>query len=211
MARTAKTAEARWTGAVQSREEQFELKRRAVILAAGRAMAQRGFASTSLDDVARTLNVTKPALYYYVRSKHEILFEYHKLAFELGARCRAEALATGRSGLDKLLAYLRAYVTGLIEELGGGSAMTEYHHLSPEAQQELQPLRDEYDRFYRGLIAEGVRDGSIRNVDPKMTIFFVVGAVRGIHRWYDPQGPLAAGEIAAAFVDLVRAALEPRG
>jgi AcrR family transcriptional regulator len=211
MARAAKTAEARWTGAVQSREEQFELKRRAVILAAGRAMAQRGFASTSLDDVAKTLNVTKPALYYYVRSKHEILFEYHKLAFELGARCRAEALAKGRTGLDKLLIYLRAYVTGLIEELGGGSAMTEYHHLTPEAQRELQPLRDEYDRFYRGLIAEGVRDGSIRAVDPKMTIFFVVGAVRGIHRWYDPAGPLRAAEIAEAFVDLVRAALEARG
>src|SRR5690349_8448617 len=132
----------RWTAEVQTRERQFELKRRAVILAAGRAMAQRGFASISLDDVAKTLNVTKPALYYYVRSKHEILFECHKLAFELGEACRKKALADGRTGLAKFLIYTEGYITGLIDELGGGLAMTEYHNLLPEHQAILQPMRD---------------------------------------------------------------------
>lgn len=198
---------ARWTPEVQSREMQFDLKRRAVILSAGRAMAQRGFAAISLDEVARSLNVTKPALYYYVKSKHEILFECHKLAFELGEACRVKALAEGRDGLDKFMIYMRAYICGLIDELGGGVAMTEYHHLLPEHQTVLQPMRDGFDRFYRALIAEGIADGSIRSVDPKMTIFFIVGAVRGIHRWYDPAGPLTGAAIADTFVDLVRGAL----
>lgn len=198
---------ARWTPEVQTRAEQFDLKRRAVILAAGRAMAKRGFAAISLDEVAKELNVSKPALYYYVRSKHEILFEFHKLSFELGARCREKALAEGKNGLDKFVIYLKAYITGLIDDLGGGAAMTEYHHLSPEDQKALQPLRDDYDRFYRGLIAEGISDGSIRKVDAKMAVFFVVGAIRGIHRWYNPEGPLSGAQIADAFVDLARGAL----
>lgn len=202
-----KTKPVRWASGVQTREQQFELKRRAVILAAGRAMAQRGFASISLDDVAKSLHVTKPALYYYVKSKHEILFEYHKLAFELGESCRKRALAEGRTGLDKFLVYMDHYITGLIEDMGGGVAMTEYHNLLPEHQATLQPMRDDFDRFYRGLIKEGIADGSIRRVDPKLAIFFVIGAVRGIHRWYDPAGPMKGREIAAAFVDMVRAAL----
>lgn len=200
----------RWTAEVQSRETQYDLKHRAIILAAGRAMAQRGFDAMSLDEVARSLHVTKPALYYYVKSKHEILFECHKLAFELGAACRAKALAEGKNGLEKFLIYIRAYIAGLVDELDGGAAMTEYHHLLPQHQRILQPMRDEYDHFYRGLIVEGIRDGSIAKVDPKMATFFIIGAIRGIHRWYNPRGAMKGPEIADTFAELIRNTLKAR-
>src|SRR5438034_192170 len=38
-----------------------------------RLFAERGFAGTSLQDIADALGVTRPALYYYVKSKDELL------------------------------------------------------------------------------------------------------------------------------------------
>src|SRR2546425_4678982 len=38
-----------------------------------RLFAERGFAGTSLQDIADALGITRPALYYYVRSKDELL------------------------------------------------------------------------------------------------------------------------------------------
>src|SRR5262249_15236281 len=38
-----------------------------------RLFADRGFAGTSLQDIADALGITRPALYYYVKSKDELL------------------------------------------------------------------------------------------------------------------------------------------
>src|ERR1700749_2472714 len=63
-----------WKDAGQSRDDQFAAKRAALIRKAARAFSARGFYNTSLDDIAEELGVTKPALYYYVKNKEEILF-----------------------------------------------------------------------------------------------------------------------------------------
>src|ERR1700745_1159419 len=52
-----------------------ELKRDAVIRAAAREFNRKGYHNTSLDDIARRLEVTKPTVYYYITSKEQLLFE----------------------------------------------------------------------------------------------------------------------------------------
>jgi len=197
-------------GKVFDRASQRERKRRAIIAAVGRSVARYGYDSTSLDDVAKELGISKPALYYYVKNKQEALFECHRQAFALGDRAREAALREGRDGRGRLLAFVRHYIALLTDELGGGALMEEHRHLAPEQQAELQPLRDATDRFLRGLMEEGRRDGSIGEVDPKMAIFAIMGAVRGIHRWFAPEGELTGGQIAQAFVDFFERGLAPR-
>ena len=96
---------ARWNDAVLTRDEQYRLKRQAVIREAGRAFSREGFHGTSLEDIAKTLNVTKAALYHYVKGKHEILFECHKLAHDLGEEAIKEATEKGDNGLEKLTLF----------------------------------------------------------------------------------------------------------
>ena len=71
-----------WGKLLPAREEQYELKRRAALEAAANAFNARGFYKTSLEDIAAELSVTKAALYYYFKSKDEILFECHTLAIQ---------------------------------------------------------------------------------------------------------------------------------
>ena len=69
-----------WDGGRRPREH--ALKREAVILAAARAFAQRGYHNVSLDDLAASLKVTKPTLYLYVPNKEAILFECFRAGLE---------------------------------------------------------------------------------------------------------------------------------
>ena len=71
-----------WKNVVLSRDQQFALKRAALLRQAARAFSAHGYHDTSLDDVARRLNVTKPTLYYYFASKDEILFEAQRLGMD---------------------------------------------------------------------------------------------------------------------------------
>ena len=80
---------AAWNDTVQTRDQQFNLKRTALLKEAARAFSSQGYHATSLDDVAKTLGVTKPALYYYIKNKQEILFECHMLSGSRRSRVRA--------------------------------------------------------------------------------------------------------------------------
>src|SRR5882724_13115388 len=71
-----------WRRGIPAEEESYEVKRRMALETAARAFNERGFYKTSLDDIAAELNVTKAALYYYFRSKDEILYECHSAAIQ---------------------------------------------------------------------------------------------------------------------------------
>ena len=88
-----------WKVTVLSREEQYDLKRKVLIQEAARAFSTRGYHATSLADVARELGVTKGALYYYVKSKQDILFECHVNSIALGDRAIEHARSIDGSGL----------------------------------------------------------------------------------------------------------------
>ena len=49
------------------------ITQQAIVAAAARLFAQKGFGATSLEDIADVLGATKGALYYHVKNKEEIL------------------------------------------------------------------------------------------------------------------------------------------
>ena len=79
---------------------------------ATRLFAERGFAGTSLQDIADAMGITRPALYYYVKSKDELLA---KLVTEITdgpgePTSRAVAARTDLDAVGKLRAIARLIV-----------------------------------------------------------------------------------------------------
>src|SRR3990167_11521694 len=81
----------KWNNAVGGADEQYQLKKQAVIAAASRAFGRHGYKNVSLDEIAKTLNVTKPALYYYFKNKQELVYECHELSMRLGDQVLKDA------------------------------------------------------------------------------------------------------------------------
>ena len=199
-----------WKEAGLSRDRQAAAKRAAVLREAARAFRSKGYHRTSLDDVARLLNVTKPALYYYFRSKEDILFQCHMLSLDLGEQAMREARKRDGSGRDVLTWFLERYTELIASELGDIAMLSEVDALTGNNRRKVLWRRRQFDHWFRKLIAEGVADGSIRPIDPKVTVFFFMGAVQTMTRWYDPEGPLTGASIGRAFTDLLIEGLRPR-
>jgi AcrR family transcriptional regulator len=196
---------------VVSRDEQFRLKRNALLREAAGAFAARGYHATSLDDVAASLGVTKAALYHYVRSKQEILFECHMRSMDLGDEALEYARAHGRNGFERVTTLARRYIELITGEMGRMAALSEYDALDDRSKEIIAARRDRWDRAMREMIAEGVADGSIRAVDPKLAVFYFMGAVNWMTRWYRPDGGAAGAEIATTFSDLFGEGIRHRG
>lgn len=197
-----------WANVLPSQDERFRLKRNAVLLEAARAFNAKGFQRTSLDDVAAALGVTKAALYYYFRNKQEILFECHMMAYDLSEQALAYGRAHGRDGLERASLAARRSVELYTCEMGRFAVLFEHEALEPKQRETVLARRAALEREIRGLIEEGIADGSIRPVDSKLAALFLMGAINWmLTRWYRSDGPSSAAEVAATFEDLFRAAI----
>jgi TetR/AcrR family transcriptional regulator len=191
-----KVAMARWKKTDLNQAAQFQRKREAVLREAGRAFARRGFHNTSLDDVARALDVTKAALYTYVTTKQEILFECHKASMDLGDAALDWALTLPGDAAARLEAFLARYIADVTGEDGFFAVLTEIDALTPEDRVNIIARRDDFERRFVELLRQGVADGSLAEVDPKIAIFSFMGTMHWLARWFDPAGRLSSAEMA---------------
>jgi len=205
--RPATAGQPRWPS---RRHRDHALKRDAVIHAAARAFSRRGFHQTSLDDIAAALGVTKPTIYYYVENKEQLLFECFQTGLERireGLRQVEGSPLSARVRLDEVIRY---YARAVASDFGWCMTRAEDQDLGPELGRHIKKLKAEIDRGIRGLIAEGIDDGSIEACDPKMTAFAMAGALNWIAHWYREDQPLTPQEVAEHFVEIFERGLLPR-
>jgi AcrR family transcriptional regulator len=193
------------------REQERAAKRDAVLRAAVRMFNQRGYHSTSLDDVAASLGISKPLIYHYLGAKDQVLFECLRRGLERLRQAAAEVAGLPGTGLERLKIFLRRYGEVIMDDFGRCVIRTGDEALTPESRARFCTLKREIDHALRRFVQEAADDGSASISDVKLTSFAFVGALSWSARWQEPEGALAADEIAARIVDILIRGIEPRG
>lgn len=191
-----------WNGAVATREEIREQKRRAVLRVAAEIFNEKGYHATSLDEIADEIGVTKTALYYYFKNKEQLLYECLKLSYNCGQTARLETEELDGSALEKLCFLYKRFMILLMEERGAYTTMSNIHALPATSQEELFDRRRQLDRYSRMLIEKAIAEGSVRKVDIRVTSNLFLGAMNWILRWHTEDDITAPEEIADQFLDL---------
>lgn len=195
--------------AFDTRHRDRDQKRFAVLTTAAQLFLTNGYHATRLDDVADRLRITKPALYNYFRSKHDILLGCHLLGHDLIDARLAEIEQAGGDGLTRLRALIRAYAGIMTEQFGMCLVRLDEHELNPKALAQIRARRQSVNERFEGYLADGIADGSIRPCDPRLTAFWLAGALNWISRWYKEGGGMTSAEIGDYFADNLTAGLLP--
>ena len=170
---------------------------------AAQVFNEKGYLATTLDEVAERLNVTKPTLYYYVKSKEEILYECVRIGLTMVQDAITEVGTTGGSAVDKLVAAMHKYTEIVTMDFGMCVIRVGEDPLPPESQRKLRRMKAGIDREFRELIRQGIAEGTIAPCDPKIAAFTLAGALSWIGRWYNPGGPLSPDDIARQCIALL--------
>ena len=200
---------AKWNNAVSGADEQYQFKKQAVIAEASRAFGRHGYKNVSLDEIAKTLNFTKPALYYYFKSKQELVYECHELAMQLGDRVLQDAIASESTGYGRITAFIKNYISLLTKEMGAPAILQDFTGMSVADQKKITLRRRKFDQELRKVLEGGVQDGSIAPCNVKLAVFWFMGAVSSITQWLDIDGSLGSDEVADIFIDFLAHGIRP--
>jgi AcrR family transcriptional regulator len=178
--------------------------------AASALFRERGYAATSVRDIAQALNLQGGSLYAHMASKEDILWSIvTRAADTFNSEVGPVAAQTEASPADRLADMIRAHV-GVVTRIQKDAAvfLHEWRFLSPARREEMQGRRDAYEALFRDVIREGINKDEFRDVDIRTTAMAILSALNGIPTWYRSNGPLTADEIADKHADLFLHALE---
>jgi TetR/AcrR family transcriptional regulator, cholesterol catabolism regulator len=188
-------------------------RRREIETVASELFHERGYAGTSVRDIARALDIQGASLYAHVASKEEVLWTIvDRTAARFEAAAEAAVVAPPGTGpaetLDRLV---RAHVGVVTEDVQRASVFVrEWRALAKERRTAIARRRDAYEARFRAVIAEGVEGGVFEPVDATAAAAFVLTALNGLVAWYRPSGRLDESAIADAYARLALGAVGAR-
>ena len=183
-------------------------RRQAIEDVASDLFRERGYAATSIRDIARALSVQGASLYAHVTSKEEVLWGIVDRAatrFEAAAD-RAEMDAErARPGdpAEAIAGLVRAHVQVLTADVDeAGVFVHEWRALGPDRRAAILARRDAYEARFRQRIEDGIALGIFAMTDAGLAASTLLSALNGVATWYDPAGRLPADRIADHLVDI---------
>ncbi|GAA4663070.1 TetR/AcrR family transcriptional regulator [Gordonia humi] len=177
---------------------------REVVAAAVRLFYSKGYAATSIQDIADELGLLKGSVYYYIDTKETLLrriFETsHEQVREIAEKYQAPE---DGSALERFRGFLREYALWYLRNIPRASLFArEWRHASDELRAVMLEQRKYYDHALRALIL-AVGDERRLEVadDASMISNFIMSAVSSLPDWFHPDGSRSAEDVATHYVD----------
>ncbi|MET0628710.1 MAG: TetR/AcrR family transcriptional regulator [Acidimicrobiia bacterium] len=162
--------------------------RREIVAAATQLFSERGVGGTTMAEIARRCGLQQPSLYYYFRSKgqllDEIVAEANRAPLELVQRVRD----AGGSAAVQLYRIIRADVAALCAL---PYDLNEIHRLAARDREAFARYWQERDLLVEQLAAivrSGVDAGELRTVDPRLTALTLMSNDEGTQNWLRVAG-----------------------
>jgi AcrR family transcriptional regulator len=182
-------------------------RQRMIQTSAAELFASRGYASTSMQDIAEAAGIMKGTLYHFYRNKELLLYD---LLFE--------ALTVPQRDLEAIIQSELSSPSKIREIIG---TMVRYHHDSlalmvtftredissisdPKLKNELEARQRRYQDAWESIVEAGVKSGELRSdLDQRLVSFGIIGMVNWMYKWYSPGGRASVDMITETFAAMV--------
>ena len=179
-------------------------RREDVIREAAGLFDERGYHSTSMEDIASAVGLRKPTLYHYFGSKDEILHSIHDEFIELLIGRHERRVGTAMSPEQQVLEIMGDILELMETHRGHVRVFFEHWRELPAEQRDaIDAKRSRYEGFVRDSIQAGIDDGTFRELDTQLAVLAVFGVCNWAYQWYRSDGELRSREIAYAFWDML--------
>lgn len=173
---------------------------------------EKGFAATSMRDLAESVGIEAASLYNHIRSKNEIL---EAICFDVANRFNTnmEVMEAGNQGtIQKVELLLRFHIQQMIDQYEEVYVCDrEWKHLEEPYLSNFHNQRRTYRKRFAAIIEAGIQKNEIRNIDAPTAILILLHAVSGIESWHRSRAKINAEELEDNMVMIMIDGLRKQG
>ncbi|SHK96185.1 transcriptional regulator, TetR family [Pseudonocardia thermophila] len=193
---------------------------REVLDAAAAVFARKGYAQTSLDDIADELGATKGLIYHHYRSKESLLLDVLTTGAKTlidGVRQIARSDGDPRARLRAMAReHVRITMTDVAYQRTAFRSLPMHVYLARRSVDErwgkLHELRAEHEGMFRDVIEQVLKeDGrTLDSVDTRTLARGMLGALNWVNVWYREERDQDVDGIADTLAEFVVNGVSPR-
>lgn len=184
-------------------------RKKEVISQAQKVLKDKGFAATSVRDIAKALDMEPASLYSHIENKEDILrITCFAMAdrFELAVK---EVNDIYFNAEEKLRMAIKLHVEILTENLDAAIIfIRDWRNLTGESLTTFIEKRNIYEEGIREIVQTGIDEGVFNETDKKFASLTILSSVNWIVEWYNPTGNLNAGQIADKLSNFILTGLK---
>ncbi|THB75950.1 MAG: TetR/AcrR family transcriptional regulator [Desulfobacteraceae bacterium] len=174
-----------------------ERRKNRVYQVAAKTLWQKGYDKTSIRDIAKATDMTTAGLYYYFKSKEELLFQILNGHMD----DMIDGIEKIPADVSEPLEVIRNYIQYQIN-----SYCTDKHRtklilsdddcLTGEWYDQIKDKQRQYLGYWRKALGRYFEQEGLDQHNTAIDAHCLVGMCAWIYRWYDPKGEISPGNLA---------------
>jgi AcrR family transcriptional regulator len=181
-----------------------------VLQSAAQIFARRGYAAATVQDVADDLGILKGSIYYYIKTKEDLLFRLLDAVHDdVDALLEHVRQADDLDPLERLCAYVRTQTDYNLRNLVRISVYyNDVDQLSDERRKHILRRRKTHEDFVTALVLDAQRQ---RLIDPtrdaRLLTYSVFATIIWPYRWFKPRGRMKIEDVVDSCVAFAKGGL----
>jgi len=167
-------------------------------------MKKKGYANTTVRDIASAVSMEAASLYNHIASKEDLLAQ---TCFDLASKFEKGILEVNDIYFDakeKLRMAIDSHTEILTSNLNASYVfLHEWRNLSPDKLADFKLRRDSYEREFIEILKLGEREGTFSEVDEKFVVITILSTLNATIEWYKPNGSLTPKQVAQKLSDFI--------
>ncbi|PYV25031.1 MAG: hypothetical protein DMG24_09965 [Acidobacteria bacterium] len=175
----------------------FDRKLDEILQHAAAVFCARGYQGASIRDISRSTHVSLAGLYYYFRSKEQLLYLIQRHAFEMLLTAAREALSKLGDPEERLRTFVRLHLKFFLEHPNEMKVLThEEESLRDEYRRELKAIKKTYYQLCFEQVEALKRARHLESLNTRLAVLSLFGMMNWIYTWYNPKVDLDSVTVA---------------
>ena len=169
-------------------QSKYDQKLVHVLKTSAAIFAEKGYHSTSIRDIARATEMSLSGLYYYFKSKDELLFLIQDYCFSTVIEDCHKLLDGVDDPVHRLKLLIENHLHYFVHNMNEMKVLShEANAISGDLFKKVNSKKRQYVDLVMALLEEIAREHRVRGVDLRVATFSLFGMMNWIYNWYNPR------------------------
>lgn len=193
------------------RSTEVSSRRTEILAAAAELFAEKGFAGTTVRDIADSVGILSGSLYHHFTAKEDMVEEIFTAYFD-ELTSRWDEILAGPEDISTKFEMMLAAALANVDSHTAAARLFTHEWLSLRHLGDFEARWDKIEKMWLKVIRQAVDEGRFRSdIEPTLLFSMAMDIIRGLSGWYHQGGRYTIERVSAAYIGVLMTGMVTNG